>query len=143
MSDVPFVNNRNETKPHKITWEIVKNQKYKQTHLLQISCLYIITIHNKNHNISLPTDNVISNILLRINTTMESVLLNKLLSIEILKGISSHKFISKKKNNIARLQDISQFFNSNFNIKLPRSIEESFIAEHKEAVQLLKSSISI
>ncbi|AHX04434.1 hypothetical protein [Ehrlichia japonica] len=143
MSDIPSINNKNDTKYTKITWEIVKNQKYKQTHLLQISCLYIITIYSKHYNISLPEDNVMSNILLRINTTMESVLLNKLLSIEILKGISSYKFISKKKNNIARLQDISQFFSSSFNIKLPKSIEESFIAEHKEAVQLLKGSISI
>ncbi|AHC38881.1 hypothetical protein [Ehrlichia muris] len=143
MSDIPYINNKNETKSTKITWEIVKNQKYKQTHLLQISCLYIITIYSKHYNISLPEDNIMSNILLRINTTMESVLLNKLLNIEILKGISSYKFISKKKNNIARLQDISQFFSSSFNIKLPKSIEESFIAEHKEAVQLLKSSISI
>ncbi|KJV65763.1 MULTISPECIES: hypothetical protein [Ehrlichia] len=143
MSDIPYINNKNEIKSTKITWEIVKNQKYKQTHLLQISCLYIITIYSKHYNISLPEDNIMSNILLRINTTMESVLLNKLLNIEILKGISSYKFISKKKNNIARLQDISQFFSSSFNIKLPKSIEESFIAEHKEAVQLLKSSISI
>ncbi|ABD45180.1 conserved hypothetical protein [Ehrlichia chaffeensis str. Arkansas] len=140
---MPFINNKNDTKSTKITWEIIKNQKYKQTHLLQISCLYIITIHSKDYNISLPEDQIISNILLRINTTMESVLLNKLLNIEILKGISSYKFISKKKNNVARLQDISQFFISNFNIKLPKNIEESFIAEHKEAVQLLKNSISI
>ncbi|WDM85379.1 hypothetical protein K6025_00580 [Ehrlichia sp. JZT12] len=143
MSDIPFINNKNDTKTTKITWEIVKNQKYKQTHLFEVSCLYIITVYPKNHNPSLEIDNAISNILLRINTTMESVLLNKLLNIEILKGILSYKFASKKKNNIARLQDISQFFNTSFNIKLPKSIEESFINEHKEAAQLLKSSINI
>ncbi|QGR02123.1 hypothetical protein EDL79_00190 [Ehrlichia ruminantium] len=143
MPEIPFINNKNDTKTTKITWEIVKNQKYKQTYLLQVSCLYIITVYPKDYDISLSIDNPIGNILLRINTTMESVLLNKLLSIEILKGISSYKFISKKKNNIARLQDISQFFSTNFNIKLPKSIEESFIAEHKEAAQLLKSSINI
>ncbi|CAH57742.1 hypothetical protein EHRUM1_09890 [Ehrlichia ruminantium] len=143
MPEIPFINNKNDVKSTKITWEIVKNQKYKQTYLLQVSCLYIITVYPKDYDISLPLDNPIGNILLRINTTMESVLLNKLLNIEILKGISSHKFISKKKNNIARLQDISQFFSTNFNVKLPKNIEESFIAEHKEAAQLLKSSINI
>ena len=138
MPEIPFINNKNDTK---IIWEIVKNQKYKQTYLLQVSCLYIITVYPKDYDISLSIDDPIGNILLRINTTMESVLLNKLLNIEILQGISSYKFISKKKNNIARLQDIPQFFSTNFNVKLPKSIEESFIFEHKEAAQLLKKAL--
>ncbi|MGN7618882.1 MAG: hypothetical protein ACTJLM_02870 [Ehrlichia sp.] len=110
MSDVPFINNRNDVKTTRITWEVVKNQKYKQAHLFEVSCLYIITVCSKNHNPSSYADGTTSNILLRINTTLESVLLNKLLSIEVLRGILPYKFVSKKKSNIARLQDISQFF---------------------------------
>ncbi|KJV69352.1 hypothetical protein [Candidatus Neoehrlichia procyonis] len=141
MSNTSY-NINNNVHPKKITWEIIKNQKYTENNLSQISYLYVIKACDKEVYTS-NNQEPSCNIIIKISISIENILLNKLLDIEILQGITFHKFISKKRNNLLRLQDLSKFFKTSFNLKLPKDIEESFTVEYKKATQLLNSSINI
>ncbi|QXK92302.1 hypothetical protein HL033_01990 [Neoehrlichia mikurensis] len=141
MSNTSY--NVNNVSQKKITWETIKNKKYTQDSLSQISYLYVIKVYNKKEIHTLINQESLYNIIIKISISTENILMNKLLDIEILEGITFHKFTSKKKDNLLRLQDLSKFFKTSLNIKLPKDIEESFITEYKKATQLLNSSINI
>ncbi|MDB1135490.1 hypothetical protein [Candidatus Anaplasma sp. TIGMIC] len=128
--------------PPGIHWEVVKNKKYSSGNLAIVSCLYSIKVYGTSGVITFGDDPVRS-LLLRINISVDCVLLNKAVSIEILDGISFSKFTSKKKSYASRLQDLCKHFDSSFGISLPPSIKRSFADEFDEAARLLRSSFSI
>ena len=128
--------------PPGVHWEVVKHKKYSGVNLSQVSCLYSLKMYGANGILTFSTD-PIKNVLLRINLSVDCVLLNKAVSIEVLDGISFSKFASKKKTYASRIQDLARHFESVLGIVLPDSIKKSFTEEFDEAARLLKSSFSI
>ncbi|ABD43243.1 hypothetical protein [Anaplasma phagocytophilum] len=141
MEQVPDAT-QGSTGPSGIQWEVVKHKKYGSRSLSRVSCLYSLKIYGVNGVLAFDTE-PIRNVLLRINLSVDCVLLNKAVSIEILDGISFGKFASKKKNYSSRLQDLSKHFESVLGIILPESLKKSFYEEFDEAAKLLRSSFSI
>ena len=128
--------------PPKVRWEVVKHKKYSGGSLSRVSCLYSVKMYGVTGVLDLTTDPV-KNVLLKIDLSVDCVLLNKAVSIEILDGISFSKFASKKKSYSSRLQDLSKHFESSMGIVLPDSIKRSFSEEFDDAAKLLRSSFSI
>ncbi|MGN7661257.1 MAG: hypothetical protein ACTJLK_01360 [Anaplasma sp.] len=126
----------------KVQWEVVKHQKHSNGSLSQVSCLYTIKAYSVDGALSFGAEPVRS-VLLRLNLSVDCILLNKAVNIEVLDGVSFSKFASKKKSYASRLQDLSKHFESSLGIVLPGSIKESFAKEFEEASRLLKSSFSI
>ncbi|ACM49820.1 hypothetical protein U370_04980 [Anaplasma marginale str. Dawn] len=128
--------------PLRVQWEVVKHQKYSNGSLSQVSCLYTIKVYNIEGMFAFSAEPVRS-VLLRINPSIDCVLLNKAVSIEVLDGVMLRKFSSKKRNYVSRLQDLSKYFEDNLGITLPESIRKSFVKEFGEAAKLLKGSFSV
>ncbi|MCU7611209.1 hypothetical protein [Anaplasma capra] len=141
QQDVP-TGTHGHSSPLRVQWEVIKHQKYSNGSLSQVSCLYTVKVYNVEGMLTFSAEPVRS-ILLRINPSIDCVLLNKAVNIEVLNGVVFSKFASKKKNYVSRLQDLSKYFENDLGITLPESIRKSFIKEFEEAARLLKSSFSM
>ncbi|MEH0830986.1 hypothetical protein [Anaplasma bovis] len=128
--------------PQKLLWEVSRHQKYSNGCLSHVSCLYSIEVCSIKGMLTFSVE-PIKKILLRINLSVDCVLLNKAVGIEILCGVSFIKFTSKKKSYNARMLDLSKYLETNLGIVLPDSIKKSFAEEFDEAAKLLKSSFSM
>ena len=130
------------TSPPKVHWEVIKHKKFSGGSLSRVSCLYSVKTYGVTGVLDLTTD-PIKSVLLKIDLSVDCVLLNKAVSIEILDGISYNKFASKKKSYSSRLQDLYKHFENSLGIVLPENIKRSFSEEFDDAAKLLRSSFSM
>ncbi|MGL9761374.1 MAG: hypothetical protein ACR5LB_04105 [Wolbachia sp.] len=75
----------------------------------------------------------INTILAKISVTSENLFLNKAADIKIMEDIFPHKFNSKKKNNISRLEDLYNYLCSVVGNSLTKEMLESLVREYKDS----------
>lgn len=122
-----------------INWEVIKNREYYNNNLSKIINLYIIKIYEpQNNEFILGNKHRFNTVLVRIIIAGEDILSNKLLTIEIMKGIFPDRFNSKKRSNVLHLQDLYNHLCYMLNATLPKDMEENFIKEYKDAASLFK-----
>ncbi|WP_339045180.1 hypothetical protein [Candidatus Mesenet endosymbiont of Agriotes lineatus] len=125
-----------------VNWEVIKNREYYNNSLSKIINLYIIkTYEPQNNEFLLGSKHYFNTALVRIIIARENILLNKLLTIEIMKEIFPDRFNSnsKKRSNMLHLQDLYSHLCYTLNAILSKDMEENFIKEYKDAVSLFKS----
>lgn len=119
-------------------WEVIKNCEYADNCLSRIVTLYVIKMAWLS-DFYTSNEPEINTILARVSVTSENVFLNKATTIEIMEDIFPHKFNSKKKNNISRLEDLYNYLCSIVGNNLPKEMLESLVREYKDAVNLFKA----
>ncbi|MCM1000849.1 MAG: hypothetical protein KTV72_00700 [Wolbachia endosymbiont of Melophagus ovinus] len=136
MSKLPH--NAKISKSQVTQWEVIKNCEYADNCLSKIVNLYVIKMVRLS-DFYASDEPEINTILARISVTSENVFLNKAAAIEIMEDIFPHKFNSKKKNNISRLEDLYNYLCSVVGNSLPKEMLESLVREYKDAINLFKA----
>ncbi|WP_168464045.1 hypothetical protein [Wolbachia endosymbiont of Ctenocephalides felis wCfeT] len=136
MSKLP--NNAKVSKSQVTQWEVIKNCEYADNCLSKIVTLYVIKMTQLS-DFYKNDEPEISTILAKVSVTSENVFLNKATTIEVMEDIFPYKFNSRKKNNIARLEDFYNYLCSVVDNSLPKEMLESLVREYKDAVSLFKA----
>jgi hypothetical protein len=136
MSKLP--NNAKIGKSQVTQWEVIKNCEYADNCLSKIVTLYVIKM-TQLPDFYTSEEPEINTILARVSVTSENVFLNKATTIEVMEDVFPHKFSSKKKNNISRLEDLYNYLCSIVDNSLPKEMLESLVREYKDAVNLFKT----
>lgn len=120
-----------------VSWEVIRSYEYRQNSLIKVISLHVIKFSDHENDLS---DDQIDNcnIIARVIVSRECVFFSKSISIDILHGVLSRKFVSKRKNYAYRLQELYKELCKISNTELPQKIEEGFLAEYHSVVEMFK-----